>query len=150
MKMTQAGIARPFPDVDPVRRRIMAAIRSRNTKPERKVRSALHADGYRFRIHAKELPGSPDIVFTRRRIVIFIHGCFWHSHSGCKQSQIPKTRSAYWVEKLTRNVMRDEDNLERLRMLGWRTAVVWECEDRDEWLSRLRKLLGPPRFPAWR
>jgi DNA mismatch endonuclease (patch repair protein) len=132
-----------FPDVDPVRRRMMSAIRSRNTKPERRVRSALHAEGYRFRIHAGWLPGRPDIVFTRRRVVIFVHGCFWHGHSGCKNYQVPKTRTEYWSEKIEKNVRRDASNSARLGQLGWTTAVVWECEPELAWLARLRALLGP-------
>lgn len=134
-----------FQDVDPGRRRIMSAIRSRNTKPERRVRSALHAEGYRFRIHAAWLPGKPDIVFTKRRVVVFVHGCFWHGHDGCKQFQLPRTRAAYWGEKLARNAQRDASNVARLHDLGWKTVVIWECEEKDYWLLKLRTELGPAR-----
>lgn len=138
--------ARLFDDVDPGRRRIMSAIRSRDTKPERKVRSALHAAGYRYRIHAIWLPGRPDIAFTKRRVAIFVHGCFWHSHPGCKNSAIPRTRTAYWSEKLARNVQRDTMNIEKLRAQGWHAIVVWECEPAEVWMGRLQAALGSPKL----
>lgn len=125
---------------------MMSAIRSRNTRPERKVRSALHAEGYRFRVHAKWLPGTPDLAFTKRHVAVFVHGCFWHSHDGCSQAQLPKTRTDYWAAKLQGNRQRDVENSRLLSELGWEVAVVWECEKQDLWLARLRSLLGPPRY----
>lgn len=134
----------PFTDVDPVRRRMMAAIRSRETKPEKVVRSALHAAGHRYRLHVRDLPGQPDIVFRSRRVAIFVHGCFWHLHRGCRHSRIPRTRTEYWSAKLKDNSRRDALNLTKLRRLGWSTFVIWECEAPKSWMRRLFKLLDPP------
>ena len=106
----------------------MRQIRSKNTKPEKLLRSLLHKAGYRFRIHRKDLPGKPDIVFPSRRKVIFVHGCFWHQHSGCREGRLPGTRQDYWRPKLERNIERDFEAIERLRELGWQVLTVWECE----------------------
>lgn len=106
----------------------MQRIRSQNTKPELLVRRLLHRLGYRFRLHARDLPGRPDIVFRTRRKVIFVHGCFWHMHSACREGRVPKTRSSYWTEKLTRNVERDADHMRAFDELGWGVLVLWECE----------------------
>lgn len=114
----------------------MRAIRSKDMRPEFKVRSAVHRLGYRFRLHRKGLPGTPDLVFTSRRKVIFVHGCFWHSH-GCKVSHTPKSNAHYWIPKLERNIFRDRRNLEMLGAAGWRALVIWECETKDE--DRMRK-----------
>jgi DNA mismatch endonuclease (patch repair protein) len=117
----------------------MRAIRSKDMQPELKVRSLVHMLGYRFRLHRKDLPGKPDLVFGPRRKVIFVHGCFWHSHT-CKAAHIPKSNQEYWVPKLQRNKVRDERNIELLEADGWQALVIWECEARD--VGRLRKRLG--------
>jgi DNA mismatch endonuclease (patch repair protein) len=115
------------------RSRNMAAIRSKDMRPELAVRRLLHRMGFRFRLHRKDLPGTPDIVLISKRIAIFVHGCFWHQHKtkGCLDGRKPKSNTAYWNAKLERNIRRDRDNLEALRILGWRVLVVWECETRD-------------------
>ncbi|MCE8036374.1 very short patch repair endonuclease [Halomonas sp. MCCC 1A11062] len=124
------------------RRKIMQAVKSKNTGPELIVRRALFALGYRFRLHRRNLPGSPDIVFPGRKKVIFVHGCFWHGHD-CKRGAAPKSREDFWNEKLQKNRQRDKRNREELARLGWRTYTVWECEikDLEGLLERLRKFL---------
>ena len=119
----------------------MAAIRSKNTKPEIKVRKVLHSMGYRFRLHSKNLPGSPDIVLPKYKTVIFVHGCFWHRHENCKYASTPKTRQEFWEAKFRENINRDKLNQENLSSKGWKIIVVWECEinDKDFDLSRLFK-----------
>jgi DNA mismatch endonuclease, patch repair protein len=109
----------------------MRAIRSKDMLPELRVRSLVHNLGYRFRLHRKDLPGKPDLVFPSRRKVIFVHGCFWHSHS-CKMAHVPKSNVSYWVPKLERNRVRDRRNVKALRAEGWQSLVIWECELRDE------------------
>ncbi|MFC4257411.1 very short patch repair endonuclease [Marinobacter lacisalsi] len=109
----------------------MSRVRHKNTKPEMVVRRLVHGMGYRFRLHAKDLPGSPDLVFRSRRSVIFVHGCFWHRHSGCRLARLPKSRTTFWSQKLEENQQRDRRNQEELRELGWSVLVVWECELRD-------------------
>lgn len=116
----------------------MRAIRSKDMRPELKVRSIVHRLGYRFRLHRKDLPGKPDLVFISRRKVIFVNGCFWHSH-GCRVSHTPKSNAAYWGPKLERNKFRDHRNLDALRAAGWKALVIWECETNDE--GRMRKLI---------
>jgi DNA mismatch endonuclease (patch repair protein) len=108
----------------------MRSIRAKDTKIEWVVRRILYAQGYRYRVHANELPGKPDIVFRNRRIAIFVHGCFWHQHSECKIAHLPKSRSAYWSDKFKRNVERDKENIRLLQEFGWKVIVVWECETR--------------------
>ena len=128
---------------------LMGRIRGTNTKPEMFVRRALHSAGYRFRTHVVDLPGRPDIVFSRRRAVIFVHGCFWHRH-GCSRTYVPKTNEIFWQTKFATNVRRDRKNEETLVRAGWRVLVVWECDvtlDRLL-LCRLAEFLGPPRFGA--
>ena len=110
----------------------MRRIRGRDTSPERQVRSILHRMGYRFRLHAKDLPGRPDIVLPRFRTVIQVHGCFWHRHRGCKVATIPKSNTAFWQAKFEANVARDRRNAARLRRQGWSVITVWECQVRDE------------------
>lgn len=124
------------------RSRNMAAIRSVNTKPEMRVRSALHALGYRFRLHRKDLPGRPDIVLPRLRTVIFVHGCFWHCHRCKYGSVVPATRADFWAAKRAGNVARDRRNRSALRRAGWRVFVLWECEVRtaDSAAARVAKL----------
>lgn len=109
----------------------MSRVHGRNTKPELVVRRLLHALAFRFRLHRRDLPGTPDIVLPRHRLVIFVHGCFWHRHVGCAKTTDPRTREAFWKEKFDRNIARDRRNLEKLTELGWRTAIVWECETKD-------------------
>lgn len=106
----------------------MSRIRSSNTSPEVSLRSSLHALGFRFRLHRKDLPGKPDIVLPRYRTVIFVHGCFWHRHQGCKVATIPKSNTKFWVEKFDRNAARDTRTKALLEFQGWRVVVVWECE----------------------
>lgn len=114
------------------RSRMMAGIQSRDTKPELLVRKYLHGRGLRYRLHAKELPGKPDLVFPKYRTVVFVHGCFWHQHASCKYAVQPQTRSEFWGQKLSENVKRDSYQIEALKEMGWRVIVVWECELRDE------------------
>ena len=106
----------------------MRRIKSRNTKPELTVRRLLHSLGYRYRLHAKELPGKPDIVFRGRKKAIFVHGCFWHQHEQCREGRLPGTRPEYWVPKLGRNVERDRSNSAQLVEAGWQFLIIWECE----------------------
>ena len=127
-----------------VRSRTMRAIRSKGMKPELAVRRLVHVMGYRYRLHRHDLPGRPDMVFPGRRKVIFVHGCFWHQHLDCKLAHRPKSNLDYWEPKLRRNQERDADHQVRLRDLGWKVAVVWECEtkDRNGLADRLKQFLG--------
>ena len=136
----------PFPDVSEVRRRTMAAIRGKHTKPELAIRSLLHRLGYRFRLHKLGLPGRPDLVFPSRRKALFIHGCFWHGHANCRLANVPKTRPEYWGPKLQANKKRDRRKQRQLRALGWETVTIWECQLRHLHLveAKLRAFLGPP------
>lgn len=125
---------------------LMSRIRGKDTKPELAVRRALHAMGYRYRTHGSGLPGRPDLVFSRRRSAVFVHGCFWHRH-GCAKTSVPKTRTEYWTAKFAANVQRDRRNTERLAEAGWRVFVAWECEvDQGDLMQRLAEFLGPPRM----
>ncbi|HWK87275.1 MAG TPA: DNA mismatch endonuclease Vsr [Xanthobacteraceae bacterium] len=121
----------------------MRAIRSTGMKPEMRVRQRIHAMGYRFRLHKSELPGKPDIVFARRRKVIFVHGCFWHQHKGCKHCRKPKSNQSYWLPKLARNVRRDRKHLKALKESGWKALVIWECQIKNDYSleKQLRKFL---------
>ncbi|PLC06036.1 very short patch repair endonuclease [Variovorax sp. RO1] len=125
------------------RSRRMAAIRPRDTKPEMVVRRLVYAMGYRYRLHRRDLPGTPDLVFQGRRKVIFVHGCFWHRHAACKLARLPKSRLEFWVPKLEKNRLRDEAALVELARLGWSSLVIWECEirDQDRLARSLRKFL---------
>jgi DNA mismatch endonuclease, patch repair protein len=125
----------------------MAAIKGKNTKPELLVRSWLHKHGFRFRLHQKDLPGKPDIVLPKYRTVIFVHGCFWHSH-GCKNSVVPRTRREFWIEKLRMNWTRDRKSIRELRGLGWHTRTVWECDVRANAEKTLYRLRGVIRKGA--
>ena len=111
----------------------MRRIRSKNTKPEMIIRQLIHSMGYRYRLHRKDLPGKPDLVFPSRKAVIFVHGCFWHQHSdlACKDAHIPKSNQDYWIPKLNINITRDKTHYEALNSLGWRVLVIWECEIQD-------------------
>lgn len=106
----------------------MSRIRAKNTKPEISVRSILHRMGYRFRIHPKGLLGKPDIVLPKYHAIIFVHGCFWHGHEQCKDFAPPKTRTEWWLDKVQRNKEKDIENVTRLKKLGWKVIVIWECE----------------------
>ncbi len=130
-----------MPDVfsKEVRSRVMSRIRSRDTKPEMLVRKLAHALGFRFRLHRRDLLGCPDLVFPRRRKIIFVHGCFWHMHEGCRKCRMPKSNRSYWRSKLLLNRDRDRRNKEALESLGWRIMVVWECEVKD--IGKLKKRL---------
>lgn len=110
------------------RSQLMASVRSKDTRPERTVRQFVHRLGFRFRLHRKDLPGTPDLVFPGRRAVILVHGCFWHRHAGCKDASMPKSNVEFWHHKFEENVARDKRNIEKLRASGWRTLVIWECE----------------------
>jgi len=124
----------------------MSRIRSRDTKPEMVVRRMLHRLGYRYRLHAKDLPGRPDIVFGKRRKVVFIHGCFWHRHADpcCKLARLPKTRLDFWLPKLESNVDRDKRHERALYEQGWGALIVWECDLRnsEQLENKLREFLG--------
>ncbi|UZB04358.1 very short patch repair endonuclease [Xanthomonas citri pv. fuscans] len=113
------------------RSRMMAGIQGKNTKPELIVRRMLFASGYRFRLHRRDLPGAPDIVMSGRKVAVFVHGCFWHMHEGCRFAKMPATRTEFWKTKLEANVARDRRAVENLRALGWRVLCVWECSTRD-------------------
>jgi len=106
---------------------MMATIRSRNTRPEMALRRALYRLGFRYRLHDRKLPGHPDLVLPKYRAVIFVHGCFWHRHSGCRYATNPATNTEFWERKFRENVERDERNIGKLRGQGWRIAVIWEC-----------------------
>lgn len=119
---------------------IMARVKGRDTKPELHVRSLVHRMGYRFRLHRRDLPGNPDIVLARHGKVIFVHGCFWHGHKRCPRSKRPTTNSRFWNRKLDGNIERDQRFRRKLRRLGWKVLVVWECETRQP--EKLRAKLG--------
>lgn len=114
------------------RSRIMSKVRSINTKPEIAVRRILHRLGFRFRLHSRVLPGHPDIVLPKYRLVVFVHGCFWHGHPHCERASLPATNISFWKRKITRNAIRDKKNIRKLHSLGWRTIHVWECRISDE------------------
>jgi len=116
----------------------MARIRSRDTKPEILVRRAAHNCGLRFRLHRKDLPGKPDLVFPGLRIALFVHGCFWHRHAGCRNCTDPKTRVEFWQTKFAANVERDRRAIDELVSLGWTPLIIWECEAEDEQRLLLR------------
>lgn len=109
----------------------MSRIRSKNTKPEMLVRSFLHKQGFRFRLHDKKLPGKPDIVLPKYKTIIFIHGCFWHGHKRCKYFVVPKTRTKWWLDKINGNVERDKKNVRKLKKIGWNVIKIWECRVKD-------------------
>jgi len=130
---------------------MMAGIGGKDTKPEMAIRRALHARGFRFRLHVSSLPGRPDIVLPRHRAVILVHGCFWHRHPGCRYATTPATRPEFWLEKFRQNVKRDQRTLSELSTLGWRVATIWECDIRKddgvfsnlvEWLHSKRETFG--------
>ena len=114
---------------------LMSRVKNRNTTPEKWVRSWLHRNGYGFRIHRNDLPGCPDIVLSKYKTVIFVHGCFWHQHKDCKRSTVPQTNTEFWATKLQKNMTRDLENSQKLKNLGWKVLIVWQCKIKDlEWL----------------
>jgi len=110
---------------------LMRRVRGKDTKPEMRLRKALHAAGVRFRLHDRRLPGRPDLVLPGRRLAVFVHGCFWHRHAGCPRTTTPKANSAYWAQKFAENIERDARKTDQLRQSGWNVRVVWECEILD-------------------
>lgn len=124
--------------ISPERRSwLMSRIASRHTRPEIAVRRAAHAAGLRFRLHLRDLPGTPDLVFPRHRVALFVHGCFWHRHEGCRLASMPKSRTEFWEAKFAANVARDRRHALALEAAGWRTVTVWECEiRRSDMLAR--------------
>ncbi len=137
--------------VDPTKRSsMMAGIRGRDTKPEMVLRHALHALGFRYRLHVRKLPGKPDLVFPKFRAAVFVNGCFWHRHEGCRFTTTPATRPDFWKDKFEGNVARDRRNVLALMDLGWRVAIVWECalrKDADAVAIELSKWLTEEAGP---
>lgn len=119
------------------RSRMMSGIRGKNTRPEILVRKFLHGQGFRFRLHNRKLPGSPDLVLPKYRSVVFVHGCFWHRHRGCHLAATPRTNTDFWITKLEKNVERDARNRGLLEAAGWTVFVVWECEINPDRLEEL-------------
>ncbi|UVK42692.1 very short patch repair endonuclease [Mesorhizobium sp. AR07] len=134
----------PLEPVPPDRSRLMSRVKSRNTQPEMIIRRLVNSMGYRFRLHRHSLPGSPDLVFPRRKRVLFVHGCFWHRHPGCRHTTTPKTRVDFWQAKFQDNIARDLRVESALRESGWEVLVVWACEIKDipELRGRLEEFLG--------
>jgi len=125
----------------------MALVRAKDTKPELLVRSLVHGMGYRYRLHRRDLPGTPDLVFPGRSKVIFIHGCFWHRHARCALARLPKSRVDFWLPKLTANAKRDARNMRALRQRGWSVLTIWECQLSDvaKLANRIRRFLDAQR-----
>lgn len=121
----------------------MAKIGSKDTQPELALRRALHAQGLRFRLHVKQLPGTPDLTFPRFKTIVFVHGCFWHRHPACSVASVPKSNTEYWLGKFEKNIHRDREVKQKLEALGWRVIVVWECE-----LSSKEKIIATSRTLA--
>lgn len=146
-KQNRAGSSEILPDASRIRSANMQAIRSKGMKPEIHIRRTVYGLGYRFRLHGKQLPGKPDLVFAARRKVIFVHGCFWHSHD-CGAAHTPKSNQGYWIPKLARNSFRDRENIKALEGQGWKVLVIWECElENDVSIrKRLRTFLGRRRL----
>lgn len=120
------------------RSEIMSHINSKNTKPEITVRKIIYSLGYRYRLHRKDLPGKPDLAFIKKKKVIFINGCFWHGHSGCKKSALPDTNYEFWNDKIKKNVNRDTLNYQRLKDMGWKYLVIWQCEIKNDKLENIK------------
>ena len=127
------------------RSRMMSGIRGRNTRPEMTVRIFLHSQGFRFRLHRKDLPGVPDIVLPKYKTVIFVHGCFWHRHPNCRFATMPKTNIKFWNNKFESNVARDKKNETALKASGWHVLIIWECELNVENLHRLASIIDNKR-----
>jgi DNA mismatch endonuclease (patch repair protein) len=137
------------PPVTAARSALMAKVRPKDSRPEKLVRSIAHKLGYRFRLHRRDLPGTPDLVFPKHRSVVFVHGCFWHRHKGCRRTTHPKTRAHYWRNKFSQNVERDARNARLLRKQGWRILVLWECQTFTPLIVRrkLLRFLSPSNIP---
>lgn len=128
---------------------MMSGIRTKNTKPELLVRRYLHSKGLRYRLHRRDLPGRPDVVLPRYRSVVFVHGCFWHQHPGCRFAVLPKSNRQFWLDKFRSNRQRDERDREALEALGWTVFVIWECETNEEHLEQLvRSITARDRWPT--
>ena len=127
------------------RSRNMSKIKGKNTKPEMIVRSACHELGLRYRLHRKDLPGTPDLVFPKYRLCLFVHGCFWHRHPGCKYAYTPKSRLDFWLPKLAKNVERDINAQRALEVSGWRVSIIWECQTKntDTLRTEIQKMINP-------
>lgn len=123
---------------------IMSRVRGKDTQPEIIVRKMLHKKGVRYRLYRSDLPGKPDIVIPKRKLIVFIHGCFWHGHEGCRKGSLPKSKVEYWRKKIEANKERDKNTIAQLNELGWETAVIWQCETRDGIMlsQRLDRLLS--------
>jgi DNA mismatch endonuclease (patch repair protein) len=120
----------------------MSQIKGRNTKPEMLVRKFLHAQGFRYKLHDKTLPGRPDIVLPKYKTVILIHGCFWHGHNGCKYFVVPKTRTEWWLQKINGNIANDEKAVKALKKDGWKIITIWECDlKQDKLENTLKKII---------
>lgn len=147
MARNNVSLARPLPaetseSPAAIRSRTMRAVKSKDTRPELTVRRFLHAAGLRYRLHDRRLPGVPDLVFPGRRVVLFVHGCFWHQHRGCSSSARPQSRTDYWTRKLDENIARDARHSTALSAAGWKVLVIWECETRHrEALEALAALI---------
>lgn len=126
----------------------MSRIRGKNTKPEIYLRSMLHREGFRFRLHDRQLPGNPDIVLPRYKSVVFVNGCFWHRHEGCQYSYMPKTRQEFWSKKFADTVLRDQAKQKQLQEAGWNVIVVWECELKHDPESLIKKISNKIRNEA--
>lgn len=121
---------------------LMSRVKAKDTEAEMRVRRTVHSVGLRYRLHRRDLPGTPDLVFPKHRVAVFVHGCFWHRHPGCKKATTPKSRKRFWQRKFDRNVARDRKAIRDLRASGWRIAIIWECETRskESILDRVRKI----------
>ena len=128
------------------RSEVMSKIRSKDTKPELTLRKSLFAKGFRYRVNDKRLPGSPDIVLPKYKTVIFLHGCFWHRHEGCKYAYTPKTNTKFWIDKITSNKERDKIYMQKLIVQGWNVLTIWECEIRHEYKHNITPLID--RIPV--
>ena len=144
--LLKSGMVDLYPNA---RSRQMALVRSKDTKPELAVRKLVFSMGHRYRIHGSGLPSKPDLVFSRKKKAIFVHGCFWHRHAGCRKATTPASNTEYWLPKFSRTVERDRESLAALHVMGWTTLVVWECElkDMDALASKLREFLNDQREP---
>lgn len=122
---------------------IMSRVKRKNTGPEIAVRKYLHGAGFRYRLHVATLPGRPDIVFPKYRTVIFVHGCFWHGHPNCKYATIPKSNREFWLQKIANNMRRDKDSVSKLKKMGWKVQIIWQCKVDESNLKRIsRKIVG--------
>jgi len=124
------------------RSEIMSKIGPKNSKPEIIVRKIVHSLGYRFRLHRKDLPGNPDLVFPKYKKALFVHGCFWHGHKRCQQGKLPATNTTFWEEKISGNVKRDKSNFNKLRRLGWKYLVIWQCDLKESNKENLKRKIN--------